>query len=72
MVFTNYSKSQKFEDKSCLLVFEESSIGTLVIPYCKMGQTRTQLVMNTEILLTSLMSKPIDAGLMAGAGAGFV
>ena len=31
MVFTNYSKSQKFEDKSCLLVFEESSIGTLGI-----------------------------------------
>ena len=31
MVFTNYSKSQKFEDKSCLLVFEESSIGTLNI-----------------------------------------
>ena len=31
MVFTNYSKSQKFEDKSCLLVFEESSIGTLEV-----------------------------------------
>ena len=30
MVFTNYSKSQKFEIKSCLLVFEESSIGTLL------------------------------------------
>ena len=37
-----------------------------VSPYCRTGQTRTLQVMNTEILLTSLMSKPIDAGLMRG------